>query len=69
MVIISALPAGLLQSNFKKYLPEKVGGVVPIRFILDKVEDKKPKGKKLATKIVISPTVTNSLKILYNGNA
>ena len=69
MVIISALPAGLLQSNFERYRPDKVGGAVPIRFIPDKIEDTKPEGKQSTVKIVISSTVTKSLTIFTNGNA
>ena len=69
MVIISALPVGLLQSNFERYRPEKVGGAFHIRFIPDKVEDTTPKGKQSTVKIVISPTVTKSLNIFFNGNA
>ena len=69
MVIISALPSGLLQSNFERYFPDKVGGAVPIRFIPDKIEEKKPEGKQSTVKIVISTTVTKYLNIFTNGNA
>ena len=69
MVIISALPAKLLQSNFESYRPDKVGGAMPIRFIPDKVNDTKPEGKKSTVKIVILTTVTKSLNIFTNGNA
>ena len=69
MVIISALPTGLQKQNFERYHPEKVGGAVLIRFIPDKVEESKTEGKQQTVKIVISPTVTKSLKIFFNGNA
>ena len=69
MVIISALPTGLLQSNFERYCPNKVGGAVPIIFIPDKVEDTKPEGNQSTVKIVISTTVIKSLKIFSNRNA
>ena len=69
MVIISALPAGLLQSNCERYRPDKVGGAVPIRFIPDKIKETKPEGKQSTVKIVISTAVTKSLNIFTNGNA
>ena len=69
MVIISALPLGLLQSNFERYRPDKVGGAVPIRFIPDKIEEAKPDGKASTVKIAISSTVTKSLNIFFDGNA
>ena len=68
MVIISALPTGLLQQHFQRYLPEKVGGAVPICFIPDKVYEKNWR-KELTVNIVISPTFTMSLNIFFNGNA
>ena len=69
MVIISALPLGLLQSNFERYHPDKVGGTVPIRFIPDKIEEKKTNRKSETVKIAISFTVTKSLNIFFNGNS
>ena len=69
MVIISALPLGLLQSNFERYRPDKVGGAVPIRFIPEKVEEIKPDVKAATVNIAISSTVTKSLNIFFNGNA
>ena len=41
MVIISALPAGLQQKHFERYRPEKVGGDVPIWFIVDNMDKDK----------------------------
>ena len=68
MVIISVLPIGIFQKNFERYLPGKVGGAVPIRFIPNKVKDHFNDSKQSTVKIFISSTVTKSL-IFFNRNS
>ena len=69
MVIISALPPGLLQHNFERYRPENLWGSILVRFISNKVETTdKNDGRQSVVKIVISFSVTKSLKFYHDGN-
>ena len=61
MVIISALPSRILQSNFESYCKDKIGRSVPILFIPDKVQDTKHEENQSAVNIVILTMVTSSL--------